>query len=93
MEESKTSVSKSDKFVIGNYRLEHTIGTGTFGKVKLGVNKITGEKVAVKLLERERISDKEEQERILREMKYLKSLNHPNIIKVYEVRNNFLLRF
>ena len=30
---------------IGNYILKNTIGSGTFGKVKLGIHKSTGEKV------------------------------------------------
>ena len=36
---------------IGNYLLSKTIGEGTFGKVKLGVHLLTGERVAVKVLE------------------------------------------
>ncbi|CAE8617304.1 unnamed protein product, partial [Polarella glacialis] len=40
---------------IGHYILGKTIGEGTFGKVKLGTHILTGEKVAVKILEKERI--------------------------------------
>jgi hypothetical protein len=32
---------------IGNYRLGKNIGEGTFGKVKLGIHILTGEKVSV----------------------------------------------
>lgn len=39
----------------GHYILGKTIGEGTFGKVKLGTHILTGEKVAVKILEKERI--------------------------------------
>merc|ERR1719265_2261809 len=42
---------------IGHYILGKTIGEGTFGKVKLGTHILTGEKVAVKILEKERIVD------------------------------------
>ena len=34
-----------DKSIIGNYRLEKTIGEGTFGKVKLGIHIPTEERV------------------------------------------------
>jgi len=43
---------------IGNYLLSKTIGEGTFGKVKLGVHLLTGERVAVKVLEKDRITDR-----------------------------------
>jgi len=45
---------------VGNYVLSKTLGEGTFGKVKLGVHTLTGEKVAIKVLEKDRIVDKGE---------------------------------
>jgi 5'-AMP-activated protein kinase catalytic alpha subunit len=41
---------------------------------------LTGEKVAVKILEKSRIKDKKDIERISREIKILKKVRHPNII-------------
>ena len=73
------------KRVIGNYRIEETIGEGTFGKVKLGIHIPTEEQVAIKILEKDRIQDKEDLARISREINILKKLNHPNIIKIYDV--------
>ncbi len=35
----------SKEETLRNYILEKTIGKGTFGKVKLGIHQITGEKV------------------------------------------------
>jgi serine/threonine protein kinase len=46
---------------VGNYVLSKTLGEGTFGKVKLGVHSLTGEKVAVKVLEKDRIVDEGEE--------------------------------
>ena len=66
--------------------IEKTIGEGTFGKVKLGVHIPSEEQVAIKILEKERIQDKEDLNRIAREINILKKLNHPNIIKIYDVR-------
>ena len=78
----------SDKNVITNYKYIKTIGEGTFGKVKLATHILTGEKVAIKILEKNLIKGKSEYERIEREIKYLKLFNHPNIIQIYEVIEN-----
>jgi 5'-AMP-activated protein kinase, catalytic alpha subunit len=70
---------------IGDYTISKTIGEGTFGKVKLGYHKITGEKVAIKILEKSRIIDVADIERVSREIHILKLIRHPNIIQLYEV--------
>ena len=41
--------------------------------------------VAVKILEKDKIKDKKDIERITREIKILKKVRHPNIIQLYEV--------
>ena len=46
---------------------------------------LTWEKVAVKILEKSRIKDKKDIERISREIKILKKVRHPNIIQLYEI--------
>ena len=76
------------KQIIGNYRIEKTIGEGTFGKVKLGIHIPTEEQVAIKILEKDKIQDREDLERISREINFLKRLNHPNIIKIYDIIEN-----
>ncbi|CAG9333437.1 unnamed protein product [Blepharisma stoltei] len=70
---------------IGQYILGKTIGEGTFGKVKLGTHILTSEKVAVKILEKERIKDVADIERVAREIHILKLIRHPNIIQLYEI--------
>lgn len=62
-----------------------TIGEGTFGKVKVGTHILTGEKVAVKILEKEKIQDVSDVERVAREIHILKIMRHPHIIQLYEV--------
>ena len=42
---------------IGSYVLGRNLGEGTFGKVKLAIHSLTGEKVAVKILEKSKIID------------------------------------
>ncbi|CEG41704.1 camk camkl ampk protein kinase [Plasmopara halstedii] len=70
---------------VGEYVLGETIGKGTFGKVKLGMHVLTGEKVAVKILEKKRIIRAADMDRVVREIKILKRNRHPNVIQLYEV--------
>ena len=74
---------KQEKY--GDYIIRRTIGKGTFSKVKLGINVKTNKKVAIKILEKSKILEKEDLERILREMEMLKKFNHPNVIETYEI--------
>lgn len=52
--------------VVGNYTLEQTLGKGTFGKVKLARHRQTGEFVAVKILEKSKITEVSDIERVSR---------------------------
>lgn len=65
---------------MGHYSLCTSVGEGTFGKVKLGKHNLTGEQVAVKILEKEKISDMADVERVAREIHILKMIRHPNIV-------------
>lgn len=65
--------------------LEKTLGQGTFGKVKLAIHERTGEKVAVKVLEKKKIVDVSDIERVSREIHILKLVRHPNLIQLYEI--------
>jgi serine/threonine protein kinase len=76
---------KEEDYTIGNYKIEKTIGSGTFGKVKQGTHLPTLEKVAIKLLDKDKISQMEDIERVRREIKFLKSLNCPNVIRLFEI--------
>lgn len=70
---------------IGQYHLLQTLGTGSFGKVKLAVHSVTGHKVAMKIINRKKIINMDMTPRVKREIQYLKLLRHPHIIKLYEV--------
>lgn len=65
---------------IGHYVVGKSLGSGTFGKVRIGTHTITGEKVAIKILEKDRIKDKGDVERVTREINILKKVRHPNVI-------------
>uniref|UniRef100_A0A3Q1AIX7 non-specific serine/threonine protein kinase n=1 Tax=Amphiprion ocellaris TaxID=80972 RepID=A0A3Q1AIX7_AMPOC len=62
---------------IGNYRLLKTIGKGNFAKVKLARHILTGREVSSKTLK--------EQKQLFREVRIMKTLNHPNIVQLFEV--------
>ena len=57
-----------------------TIGSGTFGKVREGIHQLTQEKVAIKILEKEKIKDQADITRVMREIHILKLVRHPNIV-------------
>ena len=84
--------SKSEEMRIGDYIIQKTIGTGTFSTVKLGIHRITQKKVAIKILDKNKIESNDDLERIIREMQILTEMDNPNVIKVfkiYEEENNF----
>ena len=69
---------------IGDYILFDQIGMGTFSKVTRAFHLITEQTVAVKILDKEKIEDEIDIERIIREIEILKSIHHPNIAQMYE---------
>ena len=75
----------SDYVYVGSYRLEETLGTGSFGKVKLATHLHTGIKVAIKILSKEKIRQLEMSEKVKREIQILRSFKHPHIVRLYEV--------
>lgn len=75
--------------IISQYKLDKTIGKGTFGKVKLGIHLLTQVPIAIKIIEKSKLCDKQLLNRIEKEIKYLKSLSHQNIIQLYEVMKNY----
>ena len=77
--------NKQKEILIGDYIVKHTIGKGTFSRVKLGINKFTGEKVAIKILDKLKIVESEDLERIIREMRMLSELDNDHVIKVYQI--------
>ena len=69
---------------IGNYVLFDQIGKGTFSKVTKAIHILTSQQVAVKILDKEKIEDEIDLERIFREIEILKNIHHPNIVQMYE---------
>ena len=67
------------------YETTETIGNGTFSEVKLGIDKETKEKVAIKILDKNKIINSDDFERVEREIEILKNFNNLNIIKIYDI--------
>lgn len=53
---------------VANYVIDKQLGKGTFGDVKLATHGLTGEKVAIKILEKAKISKEEDFNRVVREI-------------------------
>ncbi|KAL4666688.1 hypothetical protein H8959_005377 [Pygathrix nigripes] len=72
---------------VGPYRLEKTLGKGQTGLVKLGVHCITGQKVAIKIVNREKLSESVLM-KVEREIAILKLIEHPHVLKLHDVYEN-----
>ncbi|UJR30790.1 hypothetical protein I4U23_018309 [Adineta vaga] len=93
---SATSTSTSSRFTsskmrsdpnephIGKYRFSKTIGKGNFAKVKLAKHLPTGREVAIKIIDKAQLNPTSLQ-KLFREVKIMKGLDHPNIVKLFEV--------
>jgi len=70
---------------LGQYTILKTLGEGSFGKVKLAVHQVTGQKVALKIISRRKLVARDMAGRIEREIQYLQLLRHPHIIKLHVI--------
>lgn len=68
---------------MNRYKITRQLGDGTYGSVLKAVNRQTGEITAIKKMKKKFYTWEECMQ--LREVKSLKKLNHPNIIKLKEV--------
>ena len=69
---------------IGKYRLLKTIGKGNFAKVKLAKHIPTGKEVAIKIIDKTQLNPGSLQ-KLFREVRIMKTLDHPNIVKLFQV--------
>ena len=77
--------SKFHFFILdGQYELHETVGTGGFAKVKLATHLVTGEKVAIKIMDKRQLG--EDLPRVRLEISAMKVLRHQNICKLLQAR-------
>ncbi|XP_016573149.1 CBL-interacting serine/threonine-protein kinase 9 isoform X5 [Capsicum annuum] len=70
---------------LGKYELGKTLGEGSFAKVKYAKNVQTGDHVAIKIINRERVLRQNIMEQIKREISTMKLIRHPNVVRIFEV--------
>ncbi|KAL2322277.1 hypothetical protein Fmac_026656 [Flemingia macrophylla] len=70
---------------VGKYDVGRTLGEGTFSKVKFARNSQTGEPVALKILDKEKVLKYMMAEQIQREIATMKLIKHPNVVQLYEI--------
>jgi TolB-like protein/Tfp pilus assembly protein PilF/predicted Ser/Thr protein kinase len=69
---------------ISHYRLLEMLGRGAMGEVWLADDEQLPRQVAVKLLPRHMAEDRDAVDRLLREARSAASVDHPNVVTVYE---------
>ncbi|XP_029128719.1 CBL-interacting serine/threonine-protein kinase 9 isoform X3 [Cajanus cajan] len=70
---------------VGRYELGKTIGEGSFARVKFARNVENDSHVAIKILDRNHVLKHKMMEQLQKEISAMKMINHPNVIKIYEV--------
>ena len=81
----KIKYSKLEK-TIGDYIIQNELGCGGFAKVYQGIHIPTGEKVAIKIMDKSQLmEDPLNFQRVENEISILKKVHHKNIIKLYEL--------
>jgi len=71
--------------VMERYELGRLLGQGTFAKVYYATNLKTGENVAIKAIDKEKIREVGMIDQIKREISVMRLVRHPNIVRLYEV--------
>ncbi|KAL9224374.1 hypothetical protein vseg_000411 [Gypsophila vaccaria] len=77
--------SNRGKTRVGKYEVGRTVGEGTFAKVKFARNLESGENVAIKILDKEKVFKHKMFGQIKREISTMKLIRHPNVLRLYEV--------
>jgi len=60
------------------------LGRGAFGKVNLGMHKLTRKLIAIKSINKEYLSEEKQRSKIMHEVNILLQLRHESIVKLYE---------
>ena len=67
------------------YMIGKQLGKGAFGKVYLGLHRLTGLKVAIKAIDKSIIQDERTRRKVFQEVYVMKKISHPNVIRLLEV--------
>ncbi|KAI9120394.1 hypothetical protein K1719_007427 [Acacia pycnantha] len=78
-------MEKQGKILMQKYERGRLLGQGSFSKVYLARNLKTGQLVAMKIIEKEKIEKVGLNEQIEREVSVMSMMKHPNVVQLYEV--------
>ena len=81
----KKDKSNTQALILGKYEMGRLLGHGTFAKVYLARNATSGESVAIKVIDKEKVLKSGLIAHIKREISILRRVRHPNIVQLFEV--------
>ncbi len=81
------------RFTIGKYKVLERLGAGGMGTVYLCEHMLMKRQVAVKVLPPNKVNDSSSLERFYREAKAVAALDHPNIVRAYDIGEDDKLHF
>src|SRR5947209_18363581 len=84
---------KYRRFTIGKYKVLERLGVGGMGSVYLCEHKLMRRRVAVKVLPTAKANDDASRERFYREARAVAALDHPNIVRAYDIDQDEKLHF
>ena len=85
---SSTIVADSKTDAEHDYKKLQILGEGTFSTVYEAKNRITDIMRAMKIIKRQKHSSEQEKREIINEINILKTMDHPNIVKIFEFYSN-----
>ena len=83
----KLLAGKYKGFFLGKYKLLRHLGSGGMSSVYLAQHRISEQLRAIKVLPRKKVSDKSYLDRFYLEARAAASLNHPNVVRIYDICN------
>src|SRR5215203_5873884 len=86
-------LGKWRRFNIGKYKVLERLGSGGMGSVYLCEHKLMRRRVAVKVLPTAKAEDSSSLERFYREARAVAALDHPNIVRAYDIDQDENLHF
>src|SRR5215831_13034303 len=84
---------KWKRFTIGKYKVLERLGAGGMGSVYLCEHKLMRRRVAVKVMPTAKAEDPSALERFYREARAVAALDHPNIVRAYDIDQHEKLHF
>lgn len=73
------------RVIFGKYEKGRFLGKGTFAKVYYGKDIFTGDSVAIKVINKDRVKKEGMMEQIKREISIMRLVRHPNVVALKEV--------